>query len=428
MNSLLSSRDRSSRRAPRRSVRCAHGTVYLIVLSTVTLVAAISVTGLTLAQAQRRTASMVGDTEHARSLALSGIEAGVQIVNSLPTWRSRTGPSGSLVSFSLGPGRVSVSAVDSTGTNPMTGAADQVDLAATADVGQARQTMAVRLRPEYTPMGVLLRGIHAGAALSIDDADIVSTMPIASNMSINAGDSSVLADAESLLITGSTFHADRRILASWVPMPVGVVNTYAAIATEIPRAVIGGNDFKDLLLTPTSNPFGVAPNSRGVYVINCAGTSLIIRNVRIVGTLVLQNPGPNTRLLEGIMLEPAIPGFPALIVDGPLQISLDGRAIEEDGKVNFNPQHTPIKGLSNLTNTDTYTSGITGVVYASGAITFNANLALQGSLIAGTTMSVRGTLTIGRYLDTLTFPPPGFRDRMVMAVVPGSWLRMVDVK
>jgi len=128
------------------------------------------------------------------------------------------------------------------------------------------------------------------------------------------------------------------------------------------------------------------------------------------------------------MLEPAIPGFPALIVDGPLQISLDGRAIEEDGKVNFNPQHTPIKGLSNLTNTDTYTSGITGVVYASGAITFNANLALQGSLIAGTTMSVRGTLTIGRYLDTLTFPPPGFRDRMVMAVVPGSWLRMVDVK
>ncbi|MFN8731309.1 MAG: hypothetical protein ACK5Z4_15795, partial [Planctomyces sp.] len=107
------------------------------------------------------------------------------------------------MSFSLGPGRVSVSAVDSTGTNPMTGAADQVDLAATADVGQARQTMAVRLRPEYTPMGVLLRGIHAGAALSIDDADIVSTMPIASNMSINARDSSVLADAESLLITGS---------------------------------------------------------------------------------------------------------------------------------------------------------------------------------------------------------------------------------
>ncbi|MFN9133471.1 MAG: hypothetical protein ACK5XO_12470 [Phycisphaerales bacterium] len=42
---------------------------------------------------------------------------------------------------------MSVSAVDSTGTNPMTGAADQVDLAATADVGQARLNIAVRLRP-----------------------------------------------------------------------------------------------------------------------------------------------------------------------------------------------------------------------------------------------------------------------------------------
>ncbi len=405
----------------------SRGTVYLIVLSTVTLVVAMSLTGLTLAQAQRRAVAIDVDTDHARALALSGIEVGLEMINTSGKWRSSSGRDGSLASFSLGPGRVAIAAADPLDDDLADSPTDPVTLTATAKVGHALQTVAVGLEPQYTPAPVLSRGLAAGGTMTLSDAAVIATTPIAANVSITAASSSIIADAESLLIIGGTFHAGQRVLSLADPMPAGVASAYTAEGTSIPLSQVKSNKLRDILLSPASNPLSGTLNPRGVYIIDCAGQSLRIRNVRIVGTLVLLNAGTNTRLDEGVLMEPAQPGYPALVIDGPLQVRVDGRALTEEGEVNFNPPGSPIGGVTNSATSDTFASGIVGVVYASGEISFDGTLALQGSMIAGTNMSVRGSLTIGRFLDTLAFPPPGFRDRMVMAVVPGSWSRVVDL-
>ena len=420
----------------RRSPRTAHapvrthrtrGTVYLIVLSTVTLVVAISLTGLTLAQAQRRTASLTADTDHARLLAMSGIEVGVEMINNVTAWRSRADSRGTIAEFPLTPGRVRVDALDPIDDNLTDAATDPVTLRATAKVGQAIQTLAVRLEPQYTPMSVLARGLHAGGTMVLNSASIIATAPISANVSIAATSSSIIADAESLAIAGGTFHGAQRILSRAETMPSAAVAAYASEGTVIPRSALAGGELRDVLLSPQSNPLNESLNDRGVYIIDCGGQSVNVRNIRVVGTLILRNAGSSTRVDEGVLMSPAVPGYPALIVDGPLEIRTDGRSISEGGTVNFNPPETPVAQSANVSMNDTFTSGITGAVYATGSISFDGTLSLHGPLIAGTNMTVRGSLTIGRYLDTLSFPPPGLRDRMIMAAVAGSWERMVDV-
>jgi hypothetical protein len=64
---------------------------------------------------------------------------------------------------------------------------------------------------------------------------------------------------------------------------------------------------------------GAPTNAQGIYWIDCAGNKLVIERSRIVGTLLVTNPGAGSCINNGpINWTPAVAGYPALLVDADI--------------------------------------------------------------------------------------------------------------
>jgi hypothetical protein len=187
------------------------------------------------------------------------------------------------------------------------------------------------------------------------------------------------------------------------------------------------------VLSPATNPYG-APNARGIYILNCAGRDVVIANSRVVGTLVLLNPGPGTMIAGSVAFEPAESTMPALMTDGKITLSLSRDDLSESQLgVNFNPPGVPYPfesgagSFTNATATDTLRSGITGLVYS------KADLAVENDTLVSGVLAVDGAVAVNASSLTLHYsnrylinPPPGFASAAVaMRPVPGSWKREV---
>ncbi|MFQ5463855.1 MAG: hypothetical protein ACE5E5_14665, partial [Phycisphaerae bacterium] len=112
------------------------------------------------------------------------------------------------------------------------------------------------------------------------------------------------------------------------------------------------------LLSPNANPFGAGLTNRyGIYVIECAGQAIEISDSRIVGTLVLLNPGAGSTVTRAVNMAPAVPSLPVLLVSGNFAFSFrSDRTVEERSKVNLNPIGTPYLGIEDADAIDSYPS------------------------------------------------------------------------
>jgi len=203
-------------------------------------------------------------------------------------------------------------------------------------------------------------------------------------------------------------------------------------------------------LSPTSNPFGSnVTNPEGIYIIDCKGNSIGVAEARIVGTLVLLNPGANSQIEAPVTWEPAYANYPALIVIGDMDFEMGNQRVDEQTTVygpsyqnpynghnpNFNPPGTPWQGATNTDRDDNYPSAIAGIVYVSGDATFQVDTwgdttTIEGVLISGGTTYVKSGATLNiLYRDTyFNNPPPGFRQicNGPPRAVPGSLKRVVN--
>lgn len=185
------------------------------------------------------------------------------------------------------------------------------------------------------------------------------------------------------------------------------------------------------LLSPTINPFGAA-NAQGIYVINCNNKDISVGRSRIVGTLVLLDPGGNTTIGRAVSIEPAKYNFPALLANKKITIQLDSGGLSESTLgVNFNPAGTPypfLGGTSNATLTDSYASKITGLVYSCGELKFAGSPTISGVVIADQNITVNTATMSLSYVNTyLNDPPPGFDiGTITMKIVPGTWKRTIN--
>lgn len=194
-----------------------------------------------------------------------------------------------------------------------------------------------------------------------------------------------------------------------------------------PRTIEG------VLLSPAQNPYGArTTNASGIYVIDCQLQPLVIRNSRIVGTLLLKNPGAGSAVTGSVNWEAAVENLPVLLTDGNLTISTSTAVLQEKTtKSNFNPTGTPYRyvgGVADADAVDTYPSLMSGLIYSSAGLTFSNHPCIRGCVAAA-----GGVVISGSFLD-LTFddryaqmPPPGFDDlRPMPMVVPGSFVQVVD--
>jgi hypothetical protein len=176
------------------------------------------------------------------------------------------------------------------------------------------------------------------------------------------------------------------------------------------------------VLSPSINPFG-ATNAQGIYWIDCAGSRLVIERSRILGTLLIINPGPNSCIdYAPINWAPAVAGYPALLVDADtatdanFSIRATNRSLNEaDLDVNFNPAGAPYEFNNwNASSTDSslndiYPSEIRGLVVIRNDLSYQNRPYIRGQVIVGGDITnSSGELEVDYQPDSLLNPPPGF--------------------
>jgi hypothetical protein len=184
------------------------------------------------------------------------------------------------------------------------------------------------------------------------------------------------------------------------------------------RETTSGRIIYQKSLGPGNNPFGGGTNSEGIYKIDCGGQTLIIERSRIVGTLLVINPGPGSCVNNGpINWSPAVAGYPALLVDADTPTSADfsilatNRALsEKENGVSFNPSGVPSSefGTDNDTN-EIYRSQIQGLVAIRHDLSYQNRSLIKGQIIVGNNIAnSSGELEVDYQPDSLLNPPPGF--------------------
>jgi hypothetical protein len=223
-----------------------------------------------------------------------------------------------------------------------------------------------------------------------------------------------------------------------------VFDYYVAKGVTIPVASLpvdatnGGRKIERVVLSPASNPFTSTLDTDGIYVIPCNGTRVNILNCRIVGTLVLLNPGPGSCCGQtngdNINWTSAITNFPCLLVKGDFSIAFGNAAgtfAESAAGVNLTPAGTPypyFTGTPNTNTTDTLTNAIDGLVYISGDLTGgNTNTYPRvNMLIVGGDYDAQKDNAYPSYRDVYTKnPPPGFCGSGSLAPIAGTYRKEV---
>jgi hypothetical protein len=155
-------------------------------------------------------------------------------------------------------------------------------------------------------------------------------------------------------------------------------------------------------------------NPQGIYWIDCGGGKLLVERSRILGTLVVRNPGTGSAIANGpIHMSPAKPGYPALLVDGNFAIRATSRVLNElEYGVNFNPSgmpyelNNPSAGSTDSNANDGYPSEIQGLVAVSGNLTFENSARVRGQVIVGGNVS--GAFSLNYQPGSMINPPPSF--------------------
>lgn len=209
---------------------------------------------------------------------------------------------------------------------------------------------------------------------------------------------------------------------------------YVAEATNIPisslpRSSSNIPQFRNCLLSPNHNPFGGNLNSNGVYRIDCQNLQIQIENCRILGTLILENIGTDSRLNQNVLIQPAVPNYPSLLINGTLRInSRWGNFSEATLGVNLNPSGAPYQGLTNDTTTDIYPARIEGIYYCFGETYFmwQSELEVEGIFVSSSLNlnESASSLRVNYDAAIASNPPPGFRQDTRMLPIRGTYRRI----
>jgi len=413
------------------------GTIYVAVMGVTLIVAIMASVGMVVVRLESRIVQANAQQQQARLLAQSAVEFAVNWIQRESNWRNIlvNGYEGPATNY--GQGSIAWKAVDADGdfTNDLQ---DPVEIQGIGRVGEAVVVESVTLEPGGPGLSCLNAAMHSNGQILLQGGALLGAHRIDSDQSISANGqidasasyANINANAWSTTaITGSVSGSQsaNQNPAREMPGPQ-VFDYYKSNGTWIDITSlpdVGGKRTIDKrLISPAANPFG-ATNAEGIYVIDCGGAVIEIANSRIVGTLVLLNPGAGSRTNVTVYMQAAVGNYPALLVEGDFRLGHWDLWVGEPALgVNFNPPGTPYLGEEDSVADDQYPSSIDGLVYISGQMTFTSSDSpvVNGCLVCGTVVA-DGILT-ANYSDVyLNYPPPGFATGDPMRIQRGSWKR-----
>ena len=240
------------------------------------------------------------------------------------------------------------------------------------------------------------------------DGDVIATSSVVNNGIING--------------TVTTPSSLKGLPEPWV------FDMYKEIATPI--SFPGTIDKQ--VLAPGLNPWG-ALNSNGVYFIDASNATLIIRDSRIHGTLVVKCGIAGLVRIEGaVRFDTYHHKFPALIVDGDVELVYTSDVIELDEALlgtNFNPPGAPWSGNTDSDQSDVYECQIGDLTHIKGQLLMQGTAEIDGVLICDSTATLDGNNEFNYEDKSLKRPPYGYTEAGAdspMVIVPGSWKHIVD--
>ncbi len=411
------------------------GSVYVAVLGVAMIVAVIAIGAITVQRVVRKMAQQSLDMAQARDYAIAAIEIGQLRVKSDSQWRT-TFPNGVWETAQvIGTGTYTLEGTDPADGDLTDDPMDPIRLVGIGRNSSARQKVATTFQP--TVFGMTCLEVAAiGASVSLDDANVDCDQIICSNDGMSATSAAVQSDVEAVgAIWGWSYLGSS---TSGVPartMPDGsVFDYYTANGTQIAFSSLVDKKKRtraltNVVLSPNANPYGADHvNAMGIYVIDCGGDNLVIRDCRILGTLVVLNAGSKSRVERAVNWSAAIANFPALLVQGPFELRHERAIVLAEanaGGVNFNPPGTPYEGSEDTDTTDQYPTEINGLVYVSENVKWKKTANVTGAVVCGAFLQLSGDLLISYRSTYLNDPPPGFRTTILIPIA-GSWQQIVD--
>lgn len=386
---------------------------------------------ITAATLRTRSASDAWDYAAAQMLAHSATEYGVELVRGNVTWRSAylLSTENPCVALPSASGTMAWMLVDEDG-KLADDDSDSVRIIGIGRVGRTRATESVRMLPTGQPLTCLGSSLHCSGDISLGSSlQFMTNQQVSSNGNISASGffTSLQGNVEAVGTATGAINGNIVQNAAQRRMPgSSVFDYYLDNGTVIPissiPSVSGISTIDRRVISTQLNPFGKS-NPEGIYVIYCAGQQLCIKNSRIMGTLVLIDPAPNSSLEGSLRWDAAITNYPALLVKGGLVIKSSSTSLSEFFLVtNFNPASAPYMGLSDSDQIDTYPSEINGIVYLTDKL--DAPQDFLESVFRGVTIcgSINAMSSCRFNYRSLLFdkPPPGFSSGNPLAVVPGS--------
>lgn len=410
-------------RSPRR-----RGGIYIAVLGSSMILTIVGLTGLAAVRIQRVATEAAAGVVEARACADAGVELAMTYLAADPDWRTNR-PNGVWVQdLAIGSGMVTVEGIDPDDGSLADSDTDRLLLRSTGVLGEARHIIEVTLLADPEPLDALRTALHTGGQLSVQSGAklLAGGGVVSTNGSLrNAGmiDGSVEAQSATSVgtVTGSV-----TLAAPAKAMPGSdVVARYAALGTEISP----GGSIDRRVLTAGRNPWG-SPNAAGVYVIRTSG-DLRIRDTRIHGTLVVICPGGTVTVENAALLHPHREDYPALIVDGNLELVMDDAVLSESSAgTNFNPSDAAYEGATDGDQADTYPSEVRGLVHVLGTLVLSDTATVRGTILVesaaiSNAVDCQDTPTLAYEPELYESPPMGYASSVPMRVEPGSWRRGV---
>jgi len=393
------------------------GSLYFLVLVSGVVLVGLVLGVTSLLMEFRHTSRVETQIKQAEAYAELGIRHGLYYTKNDPGWRGRLSNGQWMVDVSNGEGIYTLRGEDPVDGNLENYKSDPVVLTCTATVGRASRTLQVQAHNK--PLE-LLRYALAGA----DDLTITNHVRITGDVTVNGdidksgADTWIWGDVE----CGGTITETKNISGTVTEGAeakdfldtVEILNFYKNRATLIPfRSVI-----ENVVLSPSSNPFGET-NEEGVYLVNCANREFEIKNCRILGTLILVNPGANSHIEKAIHWQSYRADYPALLVEGNIVIQTDADLDEADLKIDFSLPGEP--GLG--TKTDVLPNEIRGTIYVTGDLTMQKRTVVKGAVITEGGLVCREDTKVAADTSWATHPTVEFADDYLVAQ-KGSWMQI----
>ncbi len=419
---------RQSTTANPRQIRA--GYLYVAVLMTSLVVSAMGLTALSIAALRLRSATAANDWNVAAAMAQSAVEDALLQLAANNNWRTSQSNGVEVTSVTLGSGSYTWKLVDEDG-NLNDDLSDSVRIVGIGRAGEAVVAESVRLLPAGDPLSSLETALTTASNITLGGGTQLTTDRLVSSggtITATAFLSQLIGDAEAVgtisgNVTGEQAAGEQaRVLPGSSVFDYYKDNGTWISATALPD-VSGVRTLQNVLLSPSSHPYSSTGNAEGIYVLDCAGARVAIKNCRIYGTLVVLNPGANSALEGSVRWDAAVGNYPVLLVQGDMILKTNLADLSEVTlAVNFNPSGTPFLGVNDNDLLDAYSSEINGLVYVSG--TFNAASDLLESQLRGVTLCtafIANSSCRFNYRELLfDYPAPGFASGNPMQVSPGS--------